>query len=52
MISKESIDEYKAIYKKLFNKDITDEEATRQAMNLLNLYRIIYAEASSGDDND
>ncbi len=42
MISKKALEEYKVIYKKEFGKDISDQEALEQAVNLLNLMNIIY----------
>lgn len=41
-LSKQAIDEYKAIYKKEFGKEITDAEAEEQGMKLLRLFKIIY----------
>ena len=41
-LSKKAIEEYKAIYKKEFGKDITDAEAEEQGMRLLRLFQIIY----------
>ncbi|MGR3174552.1 MAG: hypothetical protein ACUZ8N_08150 [Candidatus Scalindua sp.] len=38
-ISKEALKEYKAIYKKEFGKDISDDKALEQATNLLNLVK-------------
>ena len=42
MISKESLEEFKKIYKKEFGEEISDQEAFERATNLLNLYRILY----------
>lgn len=40
-ISDESIEEFRAIYKKNFNEEISKEEAFVKAHRLLNLYRTI-----------
>lgn len=42
MLPKKAIEEYRAIYKKHFGKDISDAEAEEQGMNLLRLFQIIY----------
>ncbi len=42
MISKEQLEEFKKIYKKRFKKDITDEEALRQATGLLRMVELVY----------
>ncbi len=42
MISKERLEEFKKIYKKRFKKDITDEEALRQATSLLRMVELVY----------
>lgn len=42
MISKEKLDEYKALYKEHFNEDLSDQEALEQAINLVNLMKTIY----------
>ncbi|MCK9439518.1 hypothetical protein M0Q39_05670 [Patescibacteria group bacterium] len=42
MISKEQLDKFKLIYKKEFNKEISDQEALEQATKLLNLMEIVY----------
>ena len=41
-LSKEAIDEFKAIYKKEFGKDLSDKEALEMATNLINLFKVIY----------
>lgn len=45
MISKEQLEEFKLIYKKEFNKEISDQEALEQATKLLRLVEIIYKSA-------
>lgn len=42
ILPKEAVEEFKRIYKKKFNVDLSDEEAVRRANNLLNLYRAVY----------
>ena len=42
MILKEQLEEFKKIYKKRFKKDITDEEALRQATSLLRMVELVY----------
>lgn len=42
MLSKESIEKYKAIYKEEFGEELSDENAMEQATRLLNLARVVY----------
>ena len=42
MLSKEALEEFKAIYKKEYNEDISDEDALEMAVNLLNMMNAIY----------
>lgn len=42
MISKEQLEKFKLIYKKEFNKEISDQEALEQATKLLRLMEIVY----------
>ena len=42
MISEKQLAEYKKIYKERFGKDITDQEALKQATKLLRLVEITY----------
>jgi len=42
MLPKQAIIDFKAIWKKNFGEDISDEKATEEALNLLNLFNIIY----------
>ena len=41
MISDKAVREYMDIYRDEFKKDIPFEEAKKQALNLLNLYKLI-----------
>jgi hypothetical protein len=49
MISKEALEKYKAIYRRQFKKDISDQEALEQATKLLNLMRLIYKPMTKAD---
>ncbi|MFA5232523.1 MAG: hypothetical protein WC410_02560 [Candidatus Paceibacterota bacterium] len=49
MISEKALKEYKAIYKKEYGVDLSDEEALEQATKLLNLMKIIYKPISKED---
>ena len=42
MLPKEAIEEFKVLYKKHYGQDISDEEASRRANNLVNLYKLVY----------
>ncbi len=42
MLSQKALDEFKAIWRKQFNEDITDEKAAEEAINLLTLFDVIY----------
>lgn len=42
MISKERLQKFKQIYKKRFNKDLSDQEALEKATRLLRLVEIVY----------
>ena len=42
MLSQKAIDEYKAIYKKVYKQNITDAEALEQGTRLLNLFKAVY----------
>lgn len=42
MLSKDAIEEFKAIYKKEFGEDISDEEALEKGTELINLFKVIY----------
>ena len=51
-LSKKAIDEYKAIYKRRFGKDLTDEEAYKQGSNLLRLFQVIYRPLPEKKEDD
>lgn len=42
MLSKQAIDEFKAIYKKEFGEEISDEEAREKGQKLISLFKTIY----------
>lgn len=41
-LPKDAIDEFKKLYKLRFKVDLTDEEASLRANNLVNLYEAVY----------
>ncbi|MCX6719904.1 MAG: hypothetical protein NTV36_02245 [Candidatus Staskawiczbacteria bacterium] len=45
MLPKEAIEEFKKLYAKNFGVELSDEEASRRANNLVALYEAVY-----GDD--
>ncbi len=42
MLPPEAIEEFKGLYKKRFKKDLSNEEASKRANNLVNLYKFVY----------
>jgi hypothetical protein len=42
MLPQEAIDEFKKLYKARFKVDLSDEEASLRANNLVNLYEAVY----------
>jgi hypothetical protein len=42
MISAQALQDFKVIWKSQFGEDISDEKATEEALNLLNLFNVIY----------
>ena len=50
MLLKEAIEEYKLIYKKEFDIELSDEEASFRANNLINLYKAVYEDSSNQND--
>lgn len=42
MLPKEAIEEYKKLYAKNYGVELSDEEATRRANNLVALYSAVY----------
>jgi len=49
MLSKESLEEYKRIWKKVFNEDISDDKALETATKLLRLMRVVYGPIAQED---
>lgn len=45
MISKKALEEFKQVWKKEFNEEISDEKAMEEAINLLTLMNVIYRPA-------
>jgi len=43
MISEESLEKFKELYKKEFGEELSDQVALDKATRLLNLYRAVYA---------
>lgn len=41
-LTQKDLDEFKAIWKKEYDKDLTDEEASEYAHNLIGLLEIVY----------
>jgi len=41
-LSKEAIEEFKEIYRQEFGEEISDQKALELALNLLNLFKVIY----------
>ncbi len=52
MISKESLEKFKRLYKEQFKEELSDDEALRRATRLLNLYRAIYLPLPYQNEND
>jgi hypothetical protein len=44
MLPPEAIKEYKEMYKKLFNVELSDKEASFKANNLVSLYQLVYGD--------
>ncbi len=51
MLPQEAIDEFKKLYKARFKVDLSDEEASLRANNLVNLYEAVYG-TSCGKQNE
>jgi hypothetical protein len=49
MISEKALKEFKKIYKKEFDIDLSDQDALEKATKLLNLMRAVYGPMSKGD---
>ena len=42
MLPPEAVEEFKGLYKKRFGEDLSNEDASRRANNLVNLYKLVY----------
>lgn len=42
MLSQEAIEEFKELFKKRYGRELSDEEASKRANNLFNLYKTVY----------
>jgi len=42
MITKRSLKKFKALYEKYFGENLSDEETSRKADYLVNIYRAVY----------
>ena len=52
MLSKESIQEFKKIFKEEFGQELDDQTAFNLARNTLNLFKVIYRPIKNGDGNE
>jgi hypothetical protein len=52
MVSDKALAEYKAIYKKQFGEDLSDQEALEQATKLLTLMKAVYRPIKKSDYED
>lgn len=52
MISAQALQDFKAIWKNQFGEDISDEKATEEALNLLNLFNVIYRPIKKESSNE
>ncbi|MDE1970234.1 MAG: hypothetical protein KGI50_01525 [Patescibacteria group bacterium] len=48
VLPKEAIEEFKKLYKERYGIELSDEEASYRANNLVNLYKAVYDESSFG----
>jgi len=44
-LSKEAIQEFKELFRKRFNKELSDQEAFDRGMRLLNMYQVVYGDS-------
>jgi len=49
MISEESLEEFKRLYKNCFHEDLSDQDALEKAAKLLNLMRAVYRPMTQGE---
>ena len=48
MLPQKAIEEFKKIYRKCYNIELTNEEATLKANNLVRLYQAVYTDPAFG----
>lgn len=42
MLPPEAVEEFKSLYKKRFGEDLSNEDASKRANNLVNLFKVVY----------
>ena len=52
IISKETIEKFKQMIKKHFNRDLSDKEAYDQYQKLINLYYVVYSKPLSPSEEE
>lgn len=52
MVNKELLDKFKSLYKRKFDINLSDEEATKMATDLVNLIRILIKPLPRQDNNE
>lgn len=48
MLPKKAVEEFKRVYKKSYNIELTDEEAADKANRLVRLYQAVYSDSAFG----
>ena len=51
MITKRSLKKFKALYEKYFGENLSDEETSRKADYLVNIYRAVYGSVEFPDSD-
>lgn len=52
MLSKQALEDFKEIWRKEFNEEISDQKATEQAINLLTLMDAVYRPIRKGQNDE
>lgn len=52
MVNRELLDKFKSLYKRKFNINLSDEEATKMATDLVNLIRVLIKPLPRQDNNE
>ncbi|MEX0616733.1 MAG: hypothetical protein WD231_02870 [Candidatus Woykebacteria bacterium] len=52
MVNRELLDKFKSLYKRKFDIDLSDEEATKMATDLMNLVRVLIKPLPRHDNNN